>query len=410
MPIQFKHARLANGLTIVAEHDDDALTAAAGFFVGTGARDEAPAVMGVSHFLEHMMFKGTPTRSSEQINQEFDRLGAAANAYTSSELTAFYAATLPDKLPKAIEILADMMRPALREEDFQTERGVILEEIAMYADDPVSVLYEAALEKHYGAHGLGHRVLGTKQTISDLSSEQMRGYFASRYSADNTVLALAGQVDFDAIVRQLERMCGHWLPTSPGRDRARPRVGGATVKLSSDKINRAYLLTVAAGPGAHDEQRYAAFVLAQLLGGPDNSLLHWSLIETGLADSAQADFEPHDHAGDLRVLAACEPQSIGDVRDTVLAQIAALPDLVTEADVARVRAKVATGVTLAGERPSGRMHRLGRHWLYFGSYSTLEGELDKINAVTVDDVRALWRSVDWAGQSLAVLTPAEPRN
>src|SRR5262245_43239430 len=136
MPIEFQQATLPNGLTIIAEIDDDAHSAAIGFFVKTGARDEHPGVMGVSHFLEHMMFKGTATRSAEEVDQEFDDLGAEHNAFTTSELTAFWAHSLPEHLNKAEEILADLLRPALRPTDFDNEKKVILEEIAMYNDHP----------------------------------------------------------------------------------------------------------------------------------------------------------------------------------------------------------------------------------------------------------------------------------
>ena len=162
MPVEFKHARLDNGLTIIAEVDPSAHSAAVGYFVRTGARDEPTPQMGVSHFLEHMMFKGTDKRSAERLNQDFDRLGARNNAYTSAELTCFHATVTPDRLTDVNDVLADMMRPALRDDDFTTEKGVILEEIAMYDDNPFWVLYEHAMEKFYGKHPIGHRVLGTK--------------------------------------------------------------------------------------------------------------------------------------------------------------------------------------------------------------------------------------------------------
>jgi len=196
MPITFEHATLDNGLTIIAEVDPDAHTSAAGFFVKTGARDEASEVMGVSHFLEHMMFKGTLKRSADDVNREFDEIGASFNAYTSHEMTVFYASVLPERLDTAVDILSDIMRPALREEDFSTEKNVILEEIAMYKDSPFWVLYEQVMQEHYEPHPLAHRVLGTGDTVTNLQRDQMKTYFDHRYSADNTAVALAGNLDF----------------------------------------------------------------------------------------------------------------------------------------------------------------------------------------------------------------------
>lgn len=409
MPEQFKHTTLPNGLTIIAECDPNSHTAAAGFFVRTGARDETADVMGVSHFLEHMMFKGTAKRSAEDINREFDEIGARANAYTSSEMTAFHASSLPEHLPRVIDVLSDMMRPALREADFTTEKGVILEEIAMYKDDPGWVLYEKSLEEHYAAHPLAYRVLGTEKTITDLAASQMRDYFARRYSADNTVVALAGKLDFDAAVAQISAACASWARTGADRNHTHPTFGTRSFELRDAKVTRAYRLMLAEGPGATDPRRYAAFVLTQLLGGPDNSRLHWSLIETGLAEEAEASYEPKDSVGDLRVLVACDPSNLDEAWQTVEHEIKGLADAITDADVQRIRAKVATGVTLAGERPEGRMHRLGRQWLYERAYTTLQDELDRISAVTIDDVRALIHEFAMDGSSprtIGTLRPA----
>lgn len=388
MPVTFRKTTLDNGLTILAEVDESAHTAAAGFFVRTGARDEARPLMGVSHFLEHMMFKGTERRSSDDVNREFDRLGARANAYTSSEITVFYAATLAENLAPAIDILGDMMRPALRDADFDTEKGVILEEIAMYKDDPVWVLYERLIEEHYGAHGLAHRVLGTPETISPLTSGAMRGYFSERYSADNTAVALAGRVDFDAAVKQIGALCGHWERTRADRQSAAPVVGGGDFRQTDARVARAYRMSVMAAPGWNDPMRYAAFVLAQLLGGSDNSRFHWALIEPGLAEEAEASYDPRDGIGDFRIFVAAEPAALDEVWTVAQREIQTVADASTADDVERIRAKLATGVTLAGERPEGRMQRLGQQWTYLRTYSTLEEELTRYQAVTLADVRA----------------------
>jgi len=389
MPIRFEQASLSNGLRVVAEIDPHAHTSAAGFFVKTGARDEAPAVMGVSHFLEHMMFKGTAKRTAEDVDRDFDDIGADHNAFTSSEMTAFWAHTLPENLPRAVDILADIMRPALRQEDFDAEKKVILEEIAMYEDNPFWVLYEKALETYYGTDPMAHRVLGTNQTITGLKRDQMVEYFTNRYSSDNTVVALAGNVSLSEVVGVLERGCGKWTRTGATRQADRPAVSSSTFTTTSDKVNRHYLLMLCPGPSQQDDQRYAAAVLSQVLGDAEGSRLYWALVETGLAEEAQAQHDPRDGAGDFLVFAVCSPDRAEEVQSIAQAQMRTVGEGLTEDDLERVRNKIATGITLHGELPAGRMRRLGRLWMYGDRHRTLEEELKRINAVTVNDLRAL---------------------
>lgn len=414
MSVTFHKAVLDNGLTVLGECDPAAHSAAVGYFVKTGARDEETSVMGVSHFLEHMMFKGTDKRSADRLNQDFDRIGAKNNAFTSHEMTCFYATVLPDRLlgeGGANEILADMLRPALRQSDFDTEKNVILEEIAMYDDNPFFVLYEHALERHYAgagpahAHALGHRVLGTKQSITDLTSSQMRSYFDARYSADNTVVALAGRVDFARAVDEISALTRHWRRTGASRTPGGPAMQQRTLELRDKKVNRAYAMLLSPAPAATDARRYAATLLMQVLGGSDNSRLHWAIIEPGLADQAESGYEQHDGCGDFMVFVTCDPDRREEVWEVVEKQIRELSQTLTEDDLAKIRTKAATGVTVAGERPGGRMQRLGRQWMYHGAYVTLEDELARINAVTVDDVRAVFRDFPLTPRTLGWLLP-----
>jgi len=389
MAVTFKHATLPNGLDVIAEVNADAHSAAAGFFVKTGARDEATPIMGVSHFLEHMMFKGADDISADEINQRFDDMGARNNAYTSAELTCFYAHVLPERAAEATELLARMMRPALRQKDFDTEKGVILEEIAMYKDNPFWVLYEETVDRHYRKGPMGHRVLGTKESISTLASEQMREYFTQRYSADNTTFAAAGHVDFDALVAQLGELCADWRPTHAARDNARPPSGGGEFEMRDERVNRGYLIGVAEAPPIADDRRHAAALLAQVLGAPDNSRLHWALIEPGLAEEAQAGYDPHDGVGDFFVYASGDPGKLDDILEVIRAEIDGLLDSLTEDDLERLRSKTATAATVSGERPHDMMHRIGRRWTYLSDYRSLDEELAIINAVTLDEVRDL---------------------
>ncbi|MBX3316881.1 MAG: insulinase family protein [Phycisphaeraceae bacterium] len=408
MPITFHKHVLPNGLTIIAECDPDAHTSACGFFVRTGARDESPTVMGVSHFLEHMMFKGTDTLSADDINRGFDELGARNNAFTSNEMTCFYAHVLPEHLGSATELLGKMMRPALRVGDFDTEKGVILEEIAMYKDNPFWVLYEACVERHYPNHPMSHRVLGTNETITALSRDQMAGYFEHRYSADTTTVAFAGRVDFGAVVEQIESLCASWPRTGAVRDSKSPPIWEGSFEIRDEKVSRAYMLGMSLAPSAQDPRRYAAAMLAQILGGSDNSRLHWALIETGLADEAQAAHDPHDGTGEYYVYCSCDPENATECWSVVEREIANLSDSLTEDDLMRLRNKLATAVTLGGERPHDRMHRIGRLWTLLGEYRTLEEELERINSVTLADLRAVAAAYPISRMTVGRLEPATP--
>jgi predicted Zn-dependent peptidase len=406
MSIQFRQASLSNGMNIIAEIDPDAHTSAAGFFVKAGARDEATQIMGVSHFLEHMMFKGTDELSAEQINQGFDDLGANNNAYTSRELTCFYASVLPEHFRSAQTLLAKMMRPALRQDDFDTEKGVILEEIAMYADNPFWVLYEEAIARHYGAHGLAHRVLGTNESITALSRDQMAQYFNDRYAADKTVVAMAGNVDFDAAVDQIQKLCADWQQSVGSRTTTPPSVGSEAFTLQDERVNRGYLIGVAQAPASNDDQRYAAALLAQMLGGIDNSKLHWALIETGIAEEAQAGYDGLDGTGDYFVYASGDPDKLDDIWDVMRKEIRGLKDSITQDELVSLRSKMATAAMVAAERPGDRMQRLGRLWTMTGAYQPLEDEMSKIEAISIDSLRALCDQYPIDNCTLGKMIPA----
>lgn len=406
MAISFQERVLSNGIRLIGEVDPQAHSAAVGFFVRTGARDEPAEAMGVSHFLEHMMFKGTSDLSAEALNAAMDDLGASNNAYTSSELTCFYAHTLPEALPEAAKLLGRMMRPALREADFETERGVILEEIAMYDDNPFWVLLEAASERHYRGHALGHRVLGTKATIAALPVGTMRGYFSERYTAEATVVALAGALDMDEVAGVLESLQEPWTHGAPPPRGPAPESGGGRFELTRESVSRGYLLQIWPAPAIQDELRHAARLLSQVLGASGNSRLHWALVEPGLADEAVAAYMGQDGAGEFVVYASGDPDKLGQIEEVISGELAKVIEEIDEADLERLRAKAATGVTVGGERPSDRMQRLGARWTLLGDYLPLEEELAQVRAVTLDDVREVARRYPLTPTTTGVLKPA----
>ena len=408
MPIDFKKHTLRNGLTILAEVNDDAHTAAVGFFVKTGARDETPEVMGVSHFLEHMMFKGTARRSAEDVNREFDEIGANYNAYTSHEQTVYYAHVLPEVLPQAVDLFADMLRPALRADDFDTEKQVILEEIGMYDDRPEWRLQDRLLEEHYAEHGLGYRVLGTADTVGALTAEQMRGYFNQRYSPDNLVVSAAGRVDFDRLCADLEGRCGDWSPTDTARAYSDPVEAGKRVEMSQANVSRHYLAMLCPGPSAQDELRYPSKVLADVMGDSDGSRLYWALVDPGLADEADFSFWPHDQAGAFMSYVSCDPDRAEAVESKLLGTLDGIVGGgfdISPGEVERAINKLVTRATLQGERPAGRMQALGAKWLYHGRYVSLDEELDRLLKVKVDDLASVLERYRFKPRTIVTLGP-----
>ncbi len=405
MPPRFHHATLDNGLTVIAESNDAAHTGAVGFFVKTGTRDETLPVMGVSHFLEHMMFKGTDRRTADDVNREFDEIGANYNAYTSHESTVYYAQVLPEYLPRAIDLLGDMLRPALRQEDFDIEKNVILEEIGMYEDRPDWRVHDALLEKYFAGHPLGYRVLGTVDSIKALTAEQMRDYFNHRYSADNITVAAAGRIDFDRLLDDVRKITAHWKPTGVERQYIDPQVTPGEQTVVDAKLNRHYVAMMCPGPSAQDPLRYAAKVMADVIGDSDGSRLYWALIDPGLADDASFDFHPQDRVGGFFAFATCDPDRREQVESILLRTIDEYGSKIDEAELERAKNKIATLATLGEESPGGRMRGLGHQWMYLGRYSSLAQELERIMAVTVDDVRQVLEKSDLSRRTIVRLGP-----
>ena len=395
MSSSFQETTLDNGLRIVAETSSSAVSAAIGFFVKTGARDEVASLMGVSHFLEHMMFKGTDTRSAEQVDLAFDDLGAQHNAFTSSEMTAFWGASLPESIIEVHDILADILRPALRQEDFDAEKNVILEEIAMYEDQPFWVLYEQAMEQYYGSHPLGFRVLGTPETIKNMQRDSMQEYFDHRYSADNTIITMTGNIDFDAMVETITNRCGAWQKTGATREQVAVSRTGGICEVTIPQLRQHYVIMAMPSVTAQDELRYASTALASILGGGDGSRLYWSLVDKGLAEEAGANVDPSDGYGEQLAYAVCTPENAKQVTEILQDELSNITSELTEADLARVVAKAATSAAVGSEIPAGRMQRLGSLLTTTGIYSSLEEELQKLESLVIDDLREAAAAFPW---------------
>jgi predicted Zn-dependent peptidase len=379
---------------------------ALGFMVKTGSRDEAADVSGVSHFLEHMMFKGTAKRNSQQVNEEFDAMGAKNNAFTSNEVTCYWAQVLPEFTERSLDLLADMMRPSLNAEDFDMEKKVILEEIALYLDRPSHVLFEAVMADHFGSHPMASSVLGTKQSIGDLKQPQMRKYFDARYGPGNMVLAAAGKLDFDELVALAEKYCGHW-PTVNA-----PRVYPPTIlkpkrrHISDPKLKRHYIAGLCPGPSAQDDARYPAMVLSDVLGDNEGSRLFWALVEPGLADEADFSFYPHDKTGSFLVYASCDPERAEQVEGILLGELEkVVKEGLTDDEIQRSKNKIESGTVLQGESPLGRMRGLASRWTYNREYRSLEEDLAKLESITKDQMTAVARATGFSPMTITTLGP-----
>ena len=381
--MQFKQVQLDNGLRIIAEINPAAKSMAAGFFVRTGSRDETSDVSGVSHFLEHMMFKGTARRSPADVNLEFDNMGANYNAFTSEELTVYYGSVLPEFQERLLDLLCDMLRPALRQEDFDIEKNVILEEIALYEDQPRFRVYDNLMSHYFTGHPLGHSILGSSASIRTLKRDQMQTYFDARYASDNITVVTVGNVQLDAFVAKVQSMCGAWKPSQAGRATPiPPQITGVKI-LRDPKIVREHLAFMSPAPAAQEESIYAAQLLSTIIGDSTGSRLFYALVEPALVDEASMAYDAMDHAGGFMTFLSTDPDRASEVLAISQREYRKFMDEGPTADeLTAAKNKIASAATLKGELPMGRLTAVGYDWMYRNEYVTLPKQIDKMFAVT----------------------------
>jgi predicted Zn-dependent peptidase len=401
----FHHAKLPNGLQIIAESNPDAHSFAAGFYVNTGSRDESPTVNGVSHYLEHMMFKGSAKYTWEDVNRIFDEMGANYNAYTSQENTAYFANVLPEFTEPIIEHLALLMRPAIRDDDFNTEKKVILEEIAMYLDEPGHRIYEKLMATHFGHHPLGMSVLGSSKVIKKLSRQEMVHYFQRRYRAGNTVLAATGGLDFKRLVAIAKKYCGKWETSDAPRKQAAPKFRPHRAKMVDPKLNRQYTMALTPGPSAQDERRFAARVLADVIGDSEGSRFYWALVDNAIADDADFGFYPHDGSGSFYISLTTDPARADQALKIARAELERVKTDLNEAEVERAKNKIASGIVLEGEVPMGRLRAIAGQWLYNKSYRSLEQDMQTLLSITPKNLRQLMQDFTFDPMTIVSLGP-----
>ncbi|MCW2601638.1 MAG: processing peptidase [Frankiales bacterium] len=410
----FSKTVLPGGLRVVTEAVPGVRSAAFGVWVGVGSRDESLTEHGASHFLEHLLFKGTQKRDALEIAAVMDAVGGELNAFTAKEYTCYYARVLDSDLALAVDVVSDLVTSALvAPADVESERGVIIEEISMHDDDPGDVVHDAFAEALYGDHPLGRPVIGTVASVASLTADAIAGYYRSRYRAPEMVVSVAGSLDHDTVV-QLVAEAFHSSGTatpSPLRPFAPPPpLSGAVVE--DRPTEQAHLVVGMHGLARDDERRYALSVLNNALGGGMSSRLFQEIRERrGLAYSVYSYSSHHHDTGMFGVYAGCSPAKVDEVLRLCRDELGAAADKgVTDEEIARAKGQMRGSLALGLEDTGSQMSRIGKAELVHGEVQPVDEILARINAVTPDDVRAVADDVLRRPLSLGIIGPFPDRD
>jgi len=379
---------LPNGLRIISEDVPSVASVAVGCWVDTGSRDERPEEAGASHFLEHLLFKGSEAWSARAISEAFDAIGARHNAFTSKEYTCFWARMRDEDLPLGLEILAEMLqRPAFRPDEIDAERHVVLEEINMNEDDPTDVAHEQFIHALWEGHPLAPPILGTRSSILEMQRETIDGYWARRYSSKSVVVAAAGRIDHDALVGMVEERFGAWEGERPGRSVREPVVE-PRVRVRTKDTEQAHL--VVGSPALHrdDDRRFAHLVVDHVLGGGMSSRLFREIRESrGLAYAVHSFRMPFLDAGATAVYVGTTPNQATEVLKIIRSELDKLIDKgLTEEELVRAKGHVKGSLALSMEDMNSRMNRLGRNELIGVPHLGVDEIVARVDAVSAEDV------------------------
>jgi predicted Zn-dependent peptidase len=405
---------LPGGLRVVTESLPAVRSAAFGIWAGVGSRDEDPEHAGATHYLEHLLFKGTSRRSALDISAELDAVGGELNAFTAKEFTCYYARVLDQDLPLAIDVLSDMVTNSLIElKDVDAERGVILEEIAMNEDDPADLVHEAFAELVFGDTPLGRPILGTVDSINSITRDRIADHYRSRYTPDRLVVAAAGSVDHEHVVALTTAAFGAVL--TGGARPAPPRLGatltgaasGTGVRLVSRPVEQANLVLGCAGLARTDRRRFALGVLNAALGGGMSSRLFQEVREKrGLAYSVYSFSSQNADSGQWGIYAGCLPAKTEEVLAICQEEIAkVIQSGLSDEELERGKGQLRGSIVLGLEDPSSRMSRLGKSELVYPDLEPVDEILTEIAAVTHDQVRQIAAEVLGLPKALAIVGP-----
>ena len=400
----FLHAQLANGLTLIAEHWPDAHSVALGAFIKSGARDERSS--GSAHFLEHLCFKGRAGQSARQVGAGFDAIGARVDAFTTQELTAYHAATLPQFQKPLLSSLIGLLRPALRPADVNVERLVILEELAMYRDDPSSVLFDAAQASFYQSHPLGRSVLGTAQSLQTIDSSVLSEFVQSWYAPNRLTIVACGHVDWEALVAQVSELTSSWQPSSVQREYPplTSATGGQRLHISAARAQAALLMP---GFAATDPRCVTASLLAQIIGDA-NSRLYWGLVDDGLCDEASLEHTGEDGSGAFYGSLSTDPEDLPEALERYRAVLCDVQDHgVTQAELTRTKKKLEVSLALRFETPASRLLTLAEDYLALGEYRSVADLLAEVRGVTLEDMNTLLETRPFESPCITTLEPLQ---
>lgn len=405
---------LPGGLRVVTEQMAGVRSACVGVWVGVGSRDEKPALHGASHFLEHLLFKGTRTRSAMDISVALDAVGGEFNAFTTKDYTCFHARVLDRDLPLAIDVIGDMITDStIAAVDVEAERDIILDEIAMHEDDPDDVVHNLFATQAYGDTPLGRPIAGTEESIVALTRAQITRFYKRHYRPDNMVVAAAGNVDHATVVQDVGTAFGRFDFLSGDEEPRRAMVGTTSRKLragtvwASRAIEQANVVLGFNGLTRSDDRRFALGVLSTALGGSTSSRLFQEVREhRGLAYSVFSFASHAADAGTVGVSVSCLPDKLGQVLDVVreeLRKVAA--DGITAEELERGKGQLRGGLVLGLEDSGSRMSRIGKAELMHDQLLSIDEVLERVEAVTLEDVRTLASELFSQPEVLAIVGP-----
>lgn len=392
---------LPGGVRLLTEHVPGVRSASVGAWVGVGSRDESDGHHGSTHFLEHLLFKGTARRTAMDIAEAFDEVGGEANAATGKEHTCYYARVLDEDLPMAVDVISDMVTSArLDRDELETERGVILEELAMNDDDPSDVVHERFATVVLGEHPLGRPIGGTPDTIRAVPRDAVWEHYRQHYRPDTLVVTAAGNVDHDALAEQVTRALrdGGWdladgvAPAARrGSSEALPVTAGASEVTVHRTTEQGNVIVGGTGLTATDPRRFTLSVLNAVLGGGMSSRLFQEIREKrGLAYSTYSFASGHADTGVFGLYAGCAPAKIDEVTELMVAELERLADGgITDAELRRSVGQLSGGLVLGLEDSGSRMSRLGKSELVHGELLSTQESLDRVRAVTAREVQEL---------------------
>jgi predicted Zn-dependent peptidase len=387
-----RRQKLANGLTVITEQMQHIRSASIGIWLQTGSRDETPESNGISHFIEHMVFKGTKNRTAEKIAREVDSIGGNMDAFTAKECICFNVKVLDEHVPTALDILGDLvLNPVFDANDIARERGVIMEEIKMDEDNPDYLVHEIFTQNFWKDHPLGKPILGTKETVKSFERESVLEGYAHRFAPGNIIVSAAGNLDHDKFVALVTKHFDHMKPMSNGFHSSAPKIMSRIILRNKKALEQVQLcLGVPAHPIAH-EKRHAGYILNTLLGGGMSSRLFQNIRERqGLAYSIYSDLNPYRDTGCLAVYAGTSLASAAKVVQSVISEFRKLKtEAVTEEELSRAKAQLKGSLMLSLESSTARMSNLARQEMYFDKFYDLDELIQRIEAVTAEDVNTL---------------------